>query len=192
MYNTVTNIYEGGELTIASVTVRQNGIQTIALTEEELQQYFTGNEHLQFAENTGFTFVVTGEDPQLLPTAEFQQLYSQNSWAVILLGALSFGGIGALLLAFLIWFAGEIRTYTVPQKLVNYLFLGSLLAAGLMCIYVGLRSPFWLNPDEYDVKAAVNYYFTHFMPPDIRSDLITDSFPVYGTFRHFEFNMFYF
>ena len=61
-----------------------------------------------------------------------------------------------------------------------------------MCVYTGLRSPFWLNPDEYDVKAAVTYYFTHFMPPDIRSDIITDSFPVYGTSRHFEWNLFYF
>ena len=30
------------------------------------------------------------------------------------------------------------------------------------------------------------------MPPDIRSDIINDSYPVYGTSRHFEFNMFYF
>lgn len=70
--------------------------------------------------------------------------------------------------------------------------LAGLIGAALLCVYTGLRSPFWLNPDEYDVRAAVNYYFTHFMPPDIRSDAINDSYPVYGTSRHFEWNLFYF
>ncbi len=180
------------EMTLNRLTVRQNGIQTISLAKEELRTYFTGNEHVQFTDETDFTFLVTGEDPQLLPTAQFQQLYAQNSFAVILLGALIFGCLGMLLLALLWWFTLQIRTYSLSGKMAAYLFLGGLLTAALMCIYTGLRSPFWLNPDEYDVRAAVNYYFTHFMPPDIRSDLITDSFPVYGTSRHFEFNLFYF
>jgi len=184
--------YEKGEVRITGITLHQNGIPTIALTEEELRTYFTGNEQVQFTDTKGFTFITVGEDPQLLPTAAFQKLYSQNSIPVILMGWLLSGSVGILLLFLFVWFAKEIRSYTISQKLASSLFLGGLLAAALMTIYVGLRSPFWLNPDEYDVKAAVLYYFSHFMPPDIRSDMITDSFPVYGTSRHFEFNMFYF
>ena len=188
----VDRFYDG-ELTVSSITVRQNGIVTMRLTEaEELRACFTGNEQVAFTDETGFTFTVTGEDPQLIPTEAFRNLYSQRNICVLLLGFLIFGTAVALLIGLFLWFEKKIQEYTGAQKIIFTLCLSGLLAAVAMCVYVGLRSPFWLNPDEYDVKAAVLYYFSHFMPPDIRSDVISDSFPVYGTSRHFEFNLFYF
>lgn len=179
-------------LTLQSLTVRQNGIHTICLKEEELRKYFTGNEQVAFTDDTGFTFEVTGEDPQLLPTEEFASLYRQFHFSVFLIGFLWTGVAWALLFFLCRWLYGKTKDLSRFQRVTVYLFAAGLLAAALMCIYTGLRSPFWLNPDEYDVKAAVNYYFTHWMPPDIRSDAISDSFPVYGTSRHFEWNLFYF
>ncbi|MCI8598607.1 MAG: DUF2142 domain-containing protein [Lachnospiraceae bacterium] len=188
----VDQAYEAGDLTITHITVRQNGILTISLEGEELGNYFTGNEHVQFINETDFTFAVTGEDPQLLPNEQFQKLYAQRHWMVILAGALFFGVAGLLLFALLVWFGKEIQGEPFPRKIIFTVCLAGLIGAALLCVYTGLRSPFWLNPDEYDVRAAVNYYFTHFMPPDIRSDAINDSYPVYGTSRHFEWNLFYF
>lgn len=184
--------YNGEPLTISEITVRQNGIKTISLGADVLQKFFSVNDHMVLLEKEDFAFEITGDDPQLIPTAEFQKLYSQNSLAVILLGWLISGIVGMFLLYLLHWFSAQIKEYTVPAKIAYWIFLAGLFGAAVMCVYVGLRSPFWLNPDEYDVKAAVQYYFTHFMPPDIRTNEITDSFPVYGTSRHFEFNMFYF
>ena len=63
--------YTEGTLTVERLTVRQNGFLTIDLTGEELRECFTGNEHVQFTDETGFTFAVTGEDPQLLPKESF-------------------------------------------------------------------------------------------------------------------------
>lgn len=77
-------------------------------------------------------------------------------------------------------------------KVTYWIFLGGIIGAVLLCFYIGSRSPFWLNPDEYEVRAAVRYYKTNWLPPDLRSDEIADAFAVYGTSRHSEFNTFYF
>ncbi len=182
----------GENLTIQSLTVRQNGILTIQLKGEELRQYFTGNEQVLFTDDKEFTFAAAGEDPQLLPTKAFCSRYRQFHLGVLLIGFLVTGTTGMLLFFLCRWLYGKTRDLSRFQRITVYLFAAGLLGAVCMCIYTGLRSPFWLNPDEYDVKAAVNYYFTHWMPPDIRSDAISDSFPVYGTSRHFEWNLFYF
>lgn len=184
--------YESGALTLQRMTVRQNGFVTIDLTEDQLRSFFTGNEQIRFVGEDGFTFEVTGEDPQLLPTAEFEALYRQFRFPVFLIGYVVSSVIWLLLLGLGLWLYGETKDASLGGRIASYLFAAGLIGAVLTCVYTGLRSPFWLNPDEYDVKAAVNYYFTHFMPPDIRSDMISDSFPVYGTSRHFEWNLFYF
>lgn len=188
----VDQTYSEGELTIESLIVRKNGIVTISLEGEELLDYFTGNEQVVFADTGSFTFSVVGEDPQLLPTEAFQDLYTQTHPLVFLIGWLGSGLFLALLALLIRWVLRQAQGCSLPVKITCLVFLAGILGAVLMVIYTGLRSPFWLNPDEYDVKAAVLYYFTHFMPPDIRSDIINDSYPVYGTSRHFEFNMFYF
>ena len=179
-------------LTVDSLTVRKNGIPVISLSGNELFQYFTGNEQLILQDGATFTFALTGEDPQLLPTDDFRELYTEFHFSVFLIGFAVTAAAIALLALLTRWVFRQAEDGTMLQKLSCVLFLGTVLAAVVMTVYVGLRSPFWLNPDEYDVKAAVLYYFSHFMPPDIRSDIINDSFPVYGTSRHFEFNMFYF
>lgn len=179
-------------LTVDSLTVRKNGFPVISLKGKELFQYFTGNDQLILQEGETFTFAMTGEDPQLLPTDAFRELYTQFHFPVFFTGFAVTAAAIVLLALLTRWVLRQAEGGTMLQKLSCVLFLGTILAAAAMTIYVGLRSPFWLNPDEYDVKAAVLYYFSHFMPPDIRSDIINDSFPVYGTSRHFEFNMFYF
>ena len=188
----VDQTYDAGTLTIEKLTVRKNGLSVITLEGEELLRYFTGNEQVEFQDTGDFTFSVTGEDPQLLPTAEFQALYTQGNAAVFLIGWLGSGLLIVLLTLLVRWVLLQVRDGSLFVKITCILFLAAVLGAVCMVVYTGLRSPFWLNPDEYDVKAAVLYYFTHFMPPDIRSDIINDSYPVYGTSRHFEFNMFYF
>lgn len=184
--------YDVSPLVIQRLTVRQNGFVTIVLEEDELKDYFTGNEHVQFTEDEGFSFEVTGDDPQLFPTESFCALYRQFRLPVFLAGFLASLGGWVLLFFLCRWLYREQQTASAMERRFSFLFAAGLIGAVLMCVYTGLRSPFWLNPDEYDVKAAVTYYFTHFMPPDIRSDIITDSFPVYGTSRHFEWNLFYF
>lgn len=185
--------YSTGEpLTITELTVKKNGIQTVALTGDELRTYFTVNGDLELIGEEGFTFRVTGEDSQLLPTEAFQTLYAQTPFAVRLLGALGSGILLVLAVLLVRWFARTIAGQSLFFKLTSCVLFGGLFAATLMTVFTGFWNPFYLNPDEYHTLSAVNYYFSHFMPPDMRDPEILDSYAIYGTTRHSEWTVFYF
>ena len=97
--------YSTGEpLTITGLTVKKNGIQTVALTGDELRTYFTVNGDLELIGEEGFTFRVTGEDSQMLPTDAFQALYIRTPLAVRLLGGLGSGLLLVLAILLVRWF----------------------------------------------------------------------------------------
>ena len=185
--------YSTGEpLTITGLTVSKNGIQTVDLTGDKLGTYFTVNSDLELLGEDGFTFLVTGEDSQMLPTEAFQALYAQTPFAVRLLGALGSGILLVLAILLVRWFTRTIAGQGLFSKLIFCVLFGGLFAATLMTIFTGFWNPFYLNPDEYHTLSAVNYYFSHFMPPDMRDPAIIDSYAIYGTTRHSEWTLFYF
>lgn len=185
--------YSTGEpLTITGLTVSKNGIQTVDLTGDKLGTYFTVNSDLELLGEDSFTFLVTGEDSQMLPTEAFQALYAQTPFAVRLLGALGSGILLVLAILLVRWFTRTIAGQGLFSKLIFCVLFGGLFAATLMTIFTGFWNPFYLNPDEYHTLSAVNYYFSHFMPPDMRDPAIIDSYAIYGTTRHSEWTLFYF
>ena len=185
--------YSTGEpLTITRLTVLKNGIQTVDLTGDKLGTYFTVNSDLELLGEDSFTFLVTGEDSQMLPTEAFQTLYAQTPFAVRLLGALGSGILLVLAILLVRWFTRTIAGQGLFSKLIFCVLFGGLFAATLMTIFTGFWNPFYLNPDEYHTLSAVNYYFSHFMPPDMRDPAIIDSYAIYGTTRHSEWTLFYF
>ena len=185
--------YSTGEpLTITGLTVKKNGIQTVALTGDELRTYFTVNGDLDLIGEEGFTFRVTGEDSQMLPTDAFQALYARTPLAARLLGGLGSGLLLVLAILLVRWFVRAIAEQSLFFKLTSCVLFGGLFAATLMTVFTGFWNPFYLNPDEYHTLSAVNYYFSHFMPPDMRDPEILDSYAIYGTTRHSEWTVFYF
>lgn len=182
-------------VTISSITVHKNGMFAWEATGAQLTEYFYGNEQavLQPSEE-GLAFYVTGNDSQLLPTEKFSEEFVSSGRVLSIVTSICYG-LALMLVLYLVgsWFAKELSaTEEKFGKVTYWIYLAGLVGAVLLCIYIGTRSPFWLNPDEYEVRAAVRYYETHWMPPDIRSDEISDAFAVYGTSRHSEFNTFYF
>ncbi len=185
--------YTSGEpLTLTEMTISKNGIVTARLGSEDLFHCFSSNGDLELLEGETFTFRVTGEDPQLWSTRDFQALYSRTPVSVKLLGALFFGGAVVLLLLLGRWFQRGIAGESLFYRCTASLLFGGALCAGLLTVYVGFRNPFYLNPDEYHTLAVVDYYYDHFMPPDMRDPEIINSYAVYGTTRHSEWNVFYF
>ena len=54
-----------------------------------------------------------------------------------------------VLLALLIrWVWRQAEDCSLPVRITCLVFLAGILGAVLMVVYTGLRSPFWLNPDE--------------------------------------------
>lgn len=182
-------------VTISEVTVHKNGLPVWEASGAELNRYFTGNEQtlIQYSEE-GLAFYVQGNDSQIIPTEAFMQEYVSAGRIFSVVTSICYG-LALMFLAYLLgkWFARELETVENRfGKATYWIFLGGIIGAVLLCFYIGSRSPFWLNPDEYEVRAAVRYYKTHWLPPDLRSDSIADAFAVYGTSRHSEFNTFYF
>lgn len=182
-------------VTIAEIRVHKNGLPVWEVSGSGLREYFIGNEQTLIQDSEeGLTFYVQGNDSQLLPTEKFLQEFAASGRVFSIVTSFCYG-LALMLAAYLLgkWFSkGFALTETALGKVTYWIFLGGILGAVLLCFYIGSRSPFWLNPDEYEVRAAVRYYRTHWLPPDLRSDEIADAFAVYGTSRHSEFNTFYF
>lgn len=184
--------YQSGEpLALTGITISKNGILTARLTGEEISAYFSANEDMELLEGENFAFQVVGQDPQLLPNDAFQTLYAKTPFSVKLLSILIFGGGLALLAGLVWWFLKEISGMSDFYRCTACLLFGGILAAASLTVYVGFRNPFYLNPDEYQTLEVINYYFSHFMPPDMRDMSLINSYAVYGTSRHSEWNLFY-
>ncbi len=182
-------------VTISEIQIHKNGMLVWEAKGERLKDYFYGNEQvlLQDSEDS-LAFYVQGNDSQLIPTEKFSREFVSSGRLLSIVTSICFG-LAVMLIGYMAGtgFAGGLKLSEDRFGKVTYwIYLGGLAGAVLLCIYIAERSPFWLNPDEYEVRTAVRYYFTHWLPPDIRSDEISDAFAVYGTSRHSEFNTFYF
>lgn len=57
----------------------------------------------------------------------------------------------------------------------------AVMAGALLVVTViGLLSELGLHPDEWDVKACLDYGMTHFLPPDMRAPAVSDTYSGYG------------
>ena len=166
-------------VTIESIQVHKNGVCVWEAAGNELQNYFTGNEQtLDQESQEGLSFYVQGNDSQLLPTETFIQEYVSSGRVLSIVTAICYGVALMLVTYFVVnWFAKGLKeTESTFGKVTYWIFLGAIAAAVILCFYIGSRSPFWLNPDEYEVRAAVRFYKTHWFPPDLRSEEIADAF----------------
>lgn len=57
----------------------------------------------------------------------------------------------------------------------------AVMAGALLVVFViGLGSELGLHPDEWDVKACLDYGLTHFLPPDMRDPAVANTYSGYG------------
>lgn len=180
---------------ISKIGIQKNGRTVFQASGRELSDCFYGNEQVELENSDkGIAFTVHGTDPQLLPAEQFMETFARSGRLYCIISSFLAGmAVMALLYAVIGNFAKGLRvTQDRFGKVTYWIYLAGIFGAVVLCLYLARRSPFWLNPDEYEVRAAVRYYFTHWLPPDLRSDEISDAFAVYGTSRHSEWNTFYF
>lgn len=74
-----------------------------------------------------------------------------------------------------------------------FFFLCAVLAgAVLTAALVAARGKFNASPDEYVTGAAIHYYESHWLPPDIRNPALSASYSGYGRTRLAELDLYYF
>lgn len=74
-------------------------------------------------------------------------------------------------------------------KLLSCLCL--ITSAGLV-VYIGVHSAYGAHPDEGMTMMAIDYYLLHWLPPDMRSEVVAGTFSVYGHSRLEEMSIYYF
>lgn len=95
----------------------------------------------------------------------------------------------ALLLCVLLFFRNGIASYLkmlfLPDSSGHFdwfaLISTAVIAGALLVVcIIGLFSALGLHPDEWDVKACLDYGMTHFLPPDMRDPAVAQTYSGYG------------
>lgn len=95
----------------------------------------------------------------------------------------------AVCLMLLVCFAQPIRRYFIALftrdesghfDWFSFLSTGVMAGAFLAVCAIGLFSDLGLHPDEWDVKACLEYGMTHFFPPDMRDPEVAGTYSGYG------------
>lgn len=85
-----------------------------------------------------------------------------------------------------------IKKYLKDHNLLYFFIFLFFTTNLIVSILIALKSPYNIHPDEYTTKGAIDYYLLNWKIPDVRSDLVSNSFCVYGFTRLHELNLYYF
>jgi len=170
-----------GELRLKRLTISQLAYQTIDLGEAP---GFDALRPLQQVEPTvplagkGLSITTSGPDGQLeLVLNPLKQ--SRFLWTPLL--------TLASLLALLAVSMRLLQPLLIEYRFVPYMTGMGILLALVMAALTGLN----IHPDEVVHLAAVSYYAQHLLPPALNSEVISDSFSVYGFSRLGGYEIYY-
>ena len=90
-----------------------------------------------------------------------------------------------MLLFFRNGIASYLKTLFLPDSSGHFdwfaLISTAVIAGALLVVcIIGLFSALGLHPDEWDVKACLDYGMTHFLPPDMRDPAVAQTYSGYG------------
>lgn len=100
-------------------------------------------------------------------------------------------GILALIIIAVVLINRKVEYFKHQSWLFTVIVIGMLISIVLV-VLMSSRSELGNHPDEYVTKMAIDYYLNHWVPPDIRSADISNTFSAYGTTRLRELTVYYF
>ena len=170
-----------GQLQLTRLRITQLGYQTIdinAASEFNALRPLQQIEKSRIETGQGLSITTAGPDGQLeLALKPVKQ--SGVLWMPLL--------TLASLLALLALSMRLLQPLLLEYRFVPHLAAMGVLLALVMAALTGLN----IHPDEVVHLAAVSYYAQHFLPPALNSDLIADSFSVYGFSRLGGYEIYY-
>lgn len=183
-------------VSIRSIEIRCNGLPGGILEGQALYEAFTPNEQVEMSldEEGNLELLISGNDSQLFPTAQFRRLYTDTAVRYSRIGIL-YLFLSAAIVLILSRLYGKLRK---SRKEERYLDVSDVLlwltAIGVICLLATavFHGNHRKNPDEWESRDAVRYYTEHNFPPDIRSPEVLPTVGTYGTTRLSEFNPYYF
>ena len=182
------------ELCLTRLEIRMHGFLVADLKGEEILSYFTPNEDFEYVTTDAQGLVLKTQDefPALVASEELREQMRGISLYGYLLNLLFY----VLVYTLMYWYFFRVLKIHKEFSYDNVVdaVLGLIAVAALLlswAIAFGSDYGVTVHPDEMQTRAAVDYYRTHWIQPDVRSEFVAGTVSGYGMTRLSEINLYY-
>lgn len=195
-FTKITPIHYGTheELYLTNLEIRMHGCQVAAISPENFQEYFSPNEDIEglTVKEEGLEIIIRGENPAFLATEKLLDRTDFIANLASLLNLLFY----VLIYTMIYWYLFKVLDIVHHHSYEDLLdvVLGLVgIAAMLLSWSIAFSSGYGgtVHPDEMQTRAAVEYYQTHWIQPDVRSNFVAETVSGYGMTRLSEINLYY-
>lgn len=182
------------EIYIESIQIRVHGETVAKMNAEMIMENFTPNEGiLEMNLTKQGVCLMTKNDQPILQLSDMLRAQIDRMAAFMSLLNLLFY---VIVWTFAYWYLFRVLNIKNDRSYNNLLdavlgFVG--IAAMLLAWNIAFTSAYGgtVHPDEMQTRAAVDYYRTHWIQPDVRSDFVATTVSGYGMTRMSEINLYY-
>lgn len=182
------------ELCIQRIQLRIHGVLAAELEGEEILDAFAPDDGIAYVKETekGVCLRTQEADARLLTEKAFCRRLSTMAKLLSLWNLIAY----LCVWSFLYWYLFRILDLKNDLSYKNLLdaVLGIVGAAALLLSWnIAFTSAYGVtvHPDEMQTRAAIEYYKTHWIQPDVRSELVAGTVSGYGMTRLSEINLYY-
>ena len=179
---------------LESMEIRVHGELVSRMDGEGILKNFIPNEDINEVELTeeGLILTTCGENPILYPTEAFRNQMDRTTHFMGLLNLMFY----VMVWSFAYWYLFRVLDIRNDRSYGNLLdaVIGLVgIAAILLSWNIAFTSPYGgtIHPDEMQTRAAIDYYRTHWIQPDVRSEFVATTVSGYGMTRMSEINLYY-
>lgn len=182
------------ELYLESIEIRVYGYRVCLLSPEQILQSFTPNDGFArlLIEEQGLNMMTENDHPAFILKENLAKKISFAAGCMSILNLLFY----ALIWTFVYWYFFKILDLRNDRSYEN-LSDAVLGIVGMISIVLAWNIAFGsayggtVHPDEMQTKAAIDYYRTHWLQPDVRSAFVAETVSGYGMTRLSEINLYY-
>lgn len=182
------------ELYLESIDIRVYGYLVCHLSPADIIQVFSANDGIRRleVEDPGVNIMTENDNPRLLISESLHEKISNISSVMRILNFLFYG----LIWTFLYWYLFQILDLRNDHSYGNVLdaVLGIVGMVSILLAWgIAFHSAYGgtVHPDEMQTRAAIDYYRTHWIQPDVRSPFVAETVSGYGMTRLSEINLYY-
>lgn len=182
------------DLYIQNVQLRVHGILVADLKGEEILKDFEPNEFIEFITPTeeGLCIYTGAEGAAFLAKDSLMEKVESAAGCLSLFNFIWYLFLWSFFYHYLFRVLDLRRDHSYGTLLDAVLGIIGI-AAMLLSWNIAFNSAYGvtMHPDEMQTKAAIDYYRTHWIQPDVRSDFVAETVSGYGMTRLSEINLYY-
>lgn len=186
------NGYE--ELLIENIELHVHGHLVANMTPEMIMENFTPNDGIaeMYLTDQGVYLTTQTDQPIMMATEALTGKIQTTATLMSILNLFFY----VLIYTILYWYLFKVLDIVHHHKYENILdvILGIVgITAMLLSWAIAFSSAYGgtVHPDEMQTRAAVDFYRTHWIQPDVRSDFVATTVSGYGMTRMSEINLYY-